>query len=97
MYNETLRRNSHSSHEEPSAKTLSHPQGTSPPHPSSIVPTTSRLVLQPFVTVSRSSTHTSPANRRADPRRDAFEGWGDVVSTDEEREKDDEQRTCVMR
>ena len=75
MYNETLRRNSHSSHEEPTAKTeCPIHNSTSTPHPSPIVRTDSTLILQPFVTVSMSSAHTSPASRRANHRRDAFEG-----------------------
>lgn len=73
--NETLRRNSHSSHEEPTAKTKVSSIRTSTPHPSPITRNFRLLVLQPIMTVSRSSTHTSPASRRAGPRRDAFEGY----------------------
>lgn len=39
MYNETLRRDSHSDHEEHTARTKSYPFSTSTPHPSPIVPT----------------------------------------------------------
>ncbi|KAI0662783.1 hypothetical protein C8Q70DRAFT_961028 [Cubamyces menziesii] len=75
MYNETLRRSPYSGYEEPTAETMkSHQQSTSAPHPSPIVRNRSLLVLQPFVTVSRSSTHSSPASWRASHRRDAFEG-----------------------
>ncbi|KAI0374211.1 hypothetical protein BV20DRAFT_490901 [Pilatotrama ljubarskyi] len=74
MYNETLRRNPYSGHEEPTAKTDVLSRGTSAPHPSPIVRNRSLLDLQPFVTVSRSSTRSSPAYRRASHRRDAFEG-----------------------
>ncbi|KAI0793466.1 hypothetical protein C8Q75DRAFT_750272 [Abortiporus biennis] len=74
MYNETLRHNSHRSHEGPTAKT----KVPSPKHeraaPKSHRLENSPLVLQPIMTVSRSSTHTSPASRRANHRRDAFEG-----------------------
>ena len=54
----------------------SHLTSTSTPHPSPIVRDRSPLVLQPIVTVSRSSIHSSPASRRADHRRDAFESYG---------------------
>ena len=58
----------------------SHQQSTNAPHPSPIVHNRSLLILQPFMTVSRSSTHSSPANRRASHRRDAFEGYEDDMS-----------------
>ncbi|KAI0778143.1 hypothetical protein BD413DRAFT_507063 [Trametes elegans] len=75
MYNETLRRNPNSGHEGPAAKTQVLSLSTSAPHPSLIVRHRSLLDLQPFVTVSRSSTRSSPASRRASHRRDAFEGY----------------------
>lgn len=63
----------------------SHQESTNAPHPSPIVRNRSLLVLQPIMTVSRSSTHSSPANRRASHRRDAFEGCKDNKSAPERR------------
>ncbi|TBU65028.1 hypothetical protein BD310DRAFT_297657 [Dichomitus squalens] len=63
----------------------SHRQSTNAPHPGPIVHNLSLLVLQPIMTVSRSSTHSSPANRRASHRRDAFEGWNGRISASRAR------------
>ncbi|EIW64710.1 uncharacterized protein TRAVEDRAFT_110639 [Trametes versicolor FP-101664 SS1] len=87
MYSETLRRYPDSGHEEPAAKTDVPARGTSAPHPSPIVPTQGLLVLQPIMTVSRSSTHSSPASWRASHRRDAFEGYRTSSASAEARKR----------
>ncbi|TFK57248.1 hypothetical protein OE88DRAFT_1650891 [Heliocybe sulcata] len=61
MYNETLRRNRYSDREGSTAEANTLARSTSAPHPSPIVRGQSPLVLQPSMTVSRSSTHSSPA------------------------------------
>ena len=40
------------------------------------------------MTVSRSSTHSSPANRRASHRRDAFEGYEDDIENHDDDDGD---------
>lgn len=49
---------------------------TSAPHPYPFV----MFLLQPHMTVSRSSIHSSPVSRRASHRRDAFGGFVQLVS-----------------
>jgi hypothetical protein len=77
LYNETLRQCPHGDHEGPSADSRAHrtqvPSFHTSPSPANC-------------TVSRSSTHTSPAiDRRADHHRDAFERLEDVSKAGGER------------
>ncbi|KAI0732356.1 hypothetical protein C8Q72DRAFT_818424 [Fomitopsis betulina] len=74
MYDETLRRNSYSDHEgstaQAYAQSFKHEHAAPKSHHSQPY---GLLDLQPNMTVSRSSTHSSP-RRRASHRRDAFKG-----------------------
>ncbi|EGO02312.1 hypothetical protein SERLA73DRAFT_178197, partial [Serpula lacrymans var. lacrymans S7.3] len=85
MYNGTLRHNPNGDHEGSTAGIpllSSHLKArmrrTQVP---SFTTTNGLLILQPNMTVSRSSIHSSPASRRASHRRDALIGYAETMST----------------